>query len=454
MSGEENAIHQARTLTEHMLRDLMEWISIRSISGDEAYREDCSQAAEWAASRLRRLPCARVEIFRTTHSPIVFAECGSEKDDVPVILVYGHYDVQRPDPLSAWTSDPFQAEIRGEYLYGRGASDMKGPVMAALTAVEAICAAGEPPARIKFLLEGDEETNGDPLRWFLDEHGDELQADCCLNVDAGMLGEGIPTIVYGLRGSTNCTVRVYGPQYDLHDGMFGGVIENPIHVLARVIAGLQDADGRVTLPGFYDSVRPSSEAERRASRVHPHDASFFLAASGAPALIEDDDFSPVERVGARPSLNVRWFKGGEKKNAIPVEAEARISFRLVPDQEPHAIHRSLLDYLSRMMPPTVRWEVENVITEPGVLVDLETPAVRALAAALEETWGREPIFQRIGGSIPVVGDLKSKRGIDSALTGFSLPGDRIHGPDEHVHLPTLRKGVEAIVRFIDHFCES
>jgi acetylornithine deacetylase/succinyl-diaminopimelate desuccinylase-like protein len=447
-SALEAALKQARTNSGKMVEDLAELISIRSISSDKAFHDECVRCAEWIADRLRQISCERVEIFETTRSPIVYAYRSAPAPDAPTILIYGHYDIQTPDPLSAWTSDPFKAEISGDQLFGRGTSDMKGPLLAAFAAIEAILAADSLPVGIKFVIEGDEETSGEPMRWFLKEHGDLLIADTCLNVDAGMLGERIPTIVYGLRGSSSCTVRIKGPEFDLHDGMFGGVVENPIQVLARLIAGLQDELGRITLPGFYDSVRPISETERRAAQRHPHDAGFYLHASGSPGLIDDPEYSPVERIGARPSMNVRWFKGGERKNAIPVEAEARISFRIVPDQDPHEIHRMLLDYLSKFMPPTVHWEVENVITEPGVLVDLETPGVRALSAALKATWGVDPIYQRIGGSIPVVGELKTLLGIDSALTGFSLPEDHIHGPNEHVHLPTLYKGEEAIVRFL------
>jgi len=447
----DDALHLANAGSHAMIASLSELVSIPSISGDASYRDECARAAGWIAERLDRMACDRVESFETTRNPIVYAHRRAPDPEAPTILIYGHYDVQTPEPLSAWKVDPFRAEIRGELLYGRGASDMKGPLLAVLAAVESIGTAGELPVGIKFLVEGDEETNGEPMRWFIEQHGKLLDADVCLNVDAGMIGPQAPAITYGLRGSMNCTVRIHGPASDLHDGMYGGVIENPIHVLARLITGLQDEGGRITLPGFYDSVRPLSKAERKAAQRHPYDADFYLSASGSPALIEDPEFSPVEMIGSRPSMNVRWFAGGAKKNAIPVEAEARISFRLVPDQDPHEIHQELLEFLSRSVPPTVRWETENVITEPGVLVDLQTPGVRALSSALEASWGVEPVLLRIGGSIPVVGELKTSLGIDSALTGFSLPGDHIHGPDEHVHLPTLHKGVEALIRFFDRF---
>lgn len=447
----QDALQRAQERTPELLQSLQELIAIRSISSEAAARPDCERAAAWLADKLRALPQGTAQIFETSRNPIVYGRCGPAAGAARTILLYGHYDVQTPEPLGDWSGDPFRAELRGDRFYGRGASDMKGPLLAALFAIEALAAAGGLPGEIKFIIEGDEETNAEPLQTFLEQHGELLQADICLNVDAGMLGEQLPTIVYGLRGASNCTLRVHGPYQDLHDGLYGGVVENPIHVIARVIAALQDREGLVTLPGFYERVRPMSSEERAAARRHPHGEAFYLEASGAPALIPSADFLPVERTGARPSMNVRWFNGGAQKNAIPTTAEARISFRLVPDQDPLQVHLTLLEFLEQAIPPTVRWDVENVINEPGVLVDLDTAGVRALNTALQATWGSAPILHRGGGSIPVVGELKDRLGMDSALTGFSLPEDNIHGPDENVHLPTLTRGMEAVIRFIDAF---
>ncbi len=443
----ESALSHVPAAFERLFEDLGALVAIPSVSGVEAHAEDCRRAAAWIKARLAELPGAAVQIFETVKNPIVYARVASAQAEAPTLLIYAHYDVQTAEPLDDWAHNPFEAQREGDLLFGRGTSDMKGPFLATVAALEAIAASGPIPINILYLVEGDEESDPEPLRGFLEEHGDLLECDACLNVDAGMLGPDLPTIVYGLRGSSNCTVRVFGPSHDLHDGMYGGVVENPIHVLARVIAGLQDDRGRIAIPGFYERVRPIERDEHQAFSRHPHDEAFFLAASGAPALRAEEGLLPVERVGARPSMNVRWFEGGAKKNAIPSQAAARISFRLVPDQDPAEIHELFLEHLREVMPPTVTWTTEKFIGSRGALVRRDSAAVRALAEALRAVWDREPIFDRIGGGIPVVGMLQEALGVDSVLTGFSLPEDNIHGPDEHVHLPTLRRGLEALVRF-------
>ena len=433
---------------DKLIIQLRELIAIRSISYSSENNADCAMAAGWLVKQLEDLGCIRAESYESVRHPIVYGELPSAKAQVPTVLIYGHYDVQPPEPLGDWLSDPFQAEVREDYLYGRGASDMKGPLLACLAAVRAILAGGEMPVNLKFIFEGDEESAVEPMTDFLKVHGSLLQADVCLNVDAGMLGPKIPTIVYGLRGSSNTTIRIFGPSQDLHDGMFGGVVQNPIHVLARLISGLQDGYGRITLAGFYNRVRPIDTVEHELATRNPQDREFYLSASGADGLVEDPEFLPVERIGWRPSMNVRWIEGGARKNAIPVQAEARISFRIVPDQDHREIHQMLLEYLGQQTPPSVRWEVEKYLGEPGVIVDTNTAGVRALTQALSKVWGTEPVLYRIGGSLPVVGELKNQLGIDTALTGFGLPDDNIHGPNERVHLPTLQRGELAIIHFL------
>ncbi len=443
------ALESAESHQDSFLLDLQEFIRIPSVSYSEQHNDDCARAAGWLEEKLQQLGCSRVEYYDTVRHPILFAELPSSKPQSATVLIYGHYDVQPADPIAAWESEPFVPVIHGEYLYGRGASDMKGPLLTCLEAVKAIKNAGEElPLNLKFIFEGDEETAAEPLETFIEEHGERLHADVCLNVDAGMLGPNTPTITYGLRGSSNCTVRIFGPGKDLHDGMFGGVVENPIHVLARIISGLQDEDGRVTLPGFYDRVRQIDGSEHALALRHPQDEAFYLSASGAAGLIDDPTYLPVERIGWRPSMNVRWIEGGARKNAIPTQAEARISFRIVPDQDHREIHGLLLEYLKENIPTSVRWEVEKYVGGQGVLIEMDTPGVKALSQALQAVWGSEAMLHRIGGSIPVVGELKLKLGIDTALTGFSLPGDNIHGPNERVHLPTLQRGTQAIIHFL------
>lgn len=443
----EDYIAFADTHFEATLDTLGEFIAIASISHEGYDPQDIKRAVEWIKAELQRLSVDHVQVFETSSNPIIFAEKAAGTKGGDTILIYAHYDVQPAEPVSAWKTAPFAATRSGEYLYGRGSSDMKGQFIACLAALEAIQQAGELPVNVKFLIEGDEETNPEPIATFIEEHGELLASDHCLNVDAGMLRQDLPTIVYGLRGAMSVTLELSGPDYDLHDGMYGGVVENPIQVLARLIAGLQDGERRITLPGFYDRVRPISEQEHEAAENHPSDASYYREAAGVPALIEDGEFLPIERIGARPSFNVRWVETGGKKSAIPSRAEARLAFRLVPDQDPGNVYESLVDCIRENTPETVDWKLEKLVSSPGVLVPVDSEPVRNMQTALRGTWGREPLLQRIGGAIPVVGELQTQLGIGSVLTGFSLPDDNIHGPNERVHLPTLKRGIFALIRY-------
>jgi acetylornithine deacetylase/succinyl-diaminopimelate desuccinylase-like protein len=445
----ENSIAFANSHFEQTLAELSEIVAIPSISHDGYDPDDIQKAVDWLESRLTSLSMDEVRVFQTKSNPILYAakRVNVEK---PTILIYAHYDVQPAEPRDAWKSDPFDATRKGDYLYGRGTSDMKGQFLACIAALEAIMANDELPVNVKFLIEGDEETDPEPIESFIQEHGDLLACDHCLNVDAGMLREDLPTIVYGLRGSMSVTLEIRGPDHDLHDGMYSGVVENPIHVLAGVIVGLQDEDRRITLPGFYDRVLPIDDEEHSAAVAHPSDADYFLNASGAPDLIPDDKFLPVERIGARPSFNVRWIETGAKKSAIPVRARARLAFRLVPEQDPQKIYATLVEYVQDHIPGTVDFSFEQFVRSPGVLVARESEAVAEMQIALRETWGRDPLLHRIGGAIPVVGELQDRLGIDSVLTGFSLPNDNIHGPNERLHLPTLKRGIEALIRYFYH----
>jgi acetylornithine deacetylase/succinyl-diaminopimelate desuccinylase-like protein len=278
-----------------------------------------------------------------------------------------------------------------------------------------------------------------------------LEADISFNCDAGMLGPDKPTISYGLRGGSVNIVRVIGPTRDLHDGMFGGVVENPIHVLCALIDGLHDVDGRITLPGFYDRVREITSEERSLLNALPLDGETIAANAGVPELWGDANFTPIERVGVRPSLNVRHFEAGAVKSAIPRVAEARIGIRLVPNQDPLEAHQQLLSYVQANTPKTVRSEVEHVVGYPPYLVARDLPAMRSLGSAFEKTWGTKPYLRLVGGGIPIVEVLKQTMGMESLLTGFSMPGDQIHGPNERLHLPTVKRGIPALIRFFHNY---
>lgn len=451
------ALEYVRRNRERFLEELKDFLRIPSVSTDPAHREDVRQAAEWVADRLRRAGVARVEVIPTAGHPVVYAEAPADRQDLPTVLVYGHYDVQPPDPLDQWESGPFEPTVRGDRLYARGASDMKGQVMAAIAAFEAVARNGSLPLHLKFLIEGEEEIGSPNLPDFIERNRERLRGSVSLNPDAGMIAPDLPTITYGLRGLAYFELRVYGPAHDLHSGVFGGVVHNPAQALCELIAGMHDAEGRVTLPGFYDRVRPLTDEERAELARLPMDERFYLEKTGAPALWGEAGYTPVERIGARPTLEVNGlisgFTGPGAKTVLPAYAMAKISMRLVPDQDPEEVYQQLLRYLEERAPKTVRWEVIRMAGVRASLTDRNHPAVQALSRALEAAWGRRPLFKREGGTVPIVTQLKEIIGVESVLTGFALPDDNFHAPNESLHLPTWARGIEALVHFFYNYGE-
>ena len=445
------ALEYARQNGERFMNELKEIIVIPSISTDEAHKADMQRAADWMAVQLRALGMSGVKLYPTAKYPIVYGEWLGAGKDTPTVLIYGHYDVQPVDPLDQWKSPPFEPTLRGENLYARGVSDMKGQTMATLKAVEAVVHSGGLPVNVKWLIEGEEEIGSTSLEKFILEHKELLACDLALNPDAGMIGADKPTITYALRGMAYFEVRIYGPGHDLHSGLYGGVIHNPGNVLAELIAGMIDKKGRVTLPGFYDKARPISKEERAELACLPLDEAFYLKQTGAPALWGEAGYSPVERVGARPTLDVNGLLSGftapGMKTVLPASAMAKISMRLVPDQEPAEVHQQLRRYLEEKAPKDVRWELLLLQSNPPAIADRRSRGVAALSRALEMAWGKRPLFRREGGSIPVVALLQKHMGVESALTGFGLPDDNLHAPNEKLHLPTWRIGIEALIHF-------
>jgi acetylornithine deacetylase/succinyl-diaminopimelate desuccinylase-like protein len=448
------ALEYARKTRETMLTELQEFLSIPSVSERPADQKNIRRAADWIADRLRAVPLPRVQVFETAGHPVVYAEDLSAGASAPTVTMYGHYDVQSAAPLDDWDSDPYKPEVRGDNLFARGASDNKGMIMACVAAAEATARAGAPPVNLKFLIEGEEEIGSVHLADFLRSHRELLVCDFVLNPDVGLLGEDAPTIFYGLRGMCFCRLRISGPSQDLHSGGYGGVVHNPIHALCDLVAGLHDEEGRVTLAGFYDSVRPITPEEHAEMAALPLDDSSYLEQSGAPMLWGERDYIPVERAGARPALDVICVSGGAQKSAIPSEAEAIVTVRMVADQKPDEVRRQLVEYLEARAPASVSWEILEWEGFPASLTDRNAPGVRALARSLETVWGRRPVFHRSGGSIAAVGQIQEILGVDSVLTGFSLPDDRTHGPNEKLHLPTWEKGVQALVHLLYNLEEA
>lgn len=440
-------LHQHRADFEQNLR---EFVNIPSVSTSPEHAADMHTAAEWVAARLRGLGMNNVQILPTERHPVVYGEWLGAPGK-PTVLIYGHYDVQPVDPIDLWHNDPFSGEIRDGKIFGRGASDMKGQDAACFNAVEAIVKTGALPVNVKWIIEGEEEIGSPSLPKFLEEHRDLLAADFCLNPDSGMLGADSPSITYGLRGLAYFEIRVQGPAGDLHSGVFGGAVHNPAIVLAELIAGMHDQNGRITLPGFYDRVRELSPEERAELARLPITDDSVKAVTGVPAVYGEAGYSTVERIGARPTLDVNGFLSGfvgeGSKTVLPARAMAKISMRLVPDQDPDEVHQQLRAYLEKHAPKTVTWELLQFAGSPASISDRHNPGAVALAAAMEAVWGKRPYFKREGGSVPVVGQMQRILGIESVLTGFGLPDDNLHAPNEKLNLDVWHKGTEALVHF-------
>lgn len=455
MTDARKALEYVRANKDRYLDELKEFIAIPSISTLDEHKGDMRRAAEWVAAQLRSLGMNKVQIMPTGGHPVVYGEWMGAGKSAPTIMIYGHYDVQPVDPVELWKSDPFAAVINGKYLFARGSSDMKGQVVASLKAVEAIVRTTGAPVNIKWMIEGEEEIGSQNLESFIKKNKKLLACDFCLNPDAGMMGPDKPTITTGLRGLAYFELRVSGPDKDLHSGLFGGTVHNPAQALIELVAGMHDKNGKVTLPGFYDKVRKLSKKERADFKRLPTSNKELLELTGVPALWGEPQFTPLERVGARPTLEVNGllsgFTGQGSKTVLPAEAMAKISCRLVPDQTPEEVHKLMLAYLKKNAPKTIKWELISLSNSGAALVDAESAGVQALSKAFETVWGKRPYFRREGGSIGSVVLLQQYVGADSLLTGFGLPDDNIHSPNERMHLPTWYKGIEALTHFFYNF---
>ncbi len=433
------------------LDTLKDLIAIPSISTDPERKNDLVRTAEWLSAKLKSIGAESVEIYPTAGHPVVFGEIKTASPDAQTVLIYGHYDVQPPDPFDQWKTPPFVPSIKGEDLYARGASDMKGQILVSISAIEAILAHGTLPVNVKFLLEGEEEIGSPHLSQFMEEHKELLACDVALNPDACMISKNVPTIVSGLRGLAYFEIRVYGPAHDLHSGLFGGIVHNPAQVLCELVAGMHAKDGKITLPGFYDQVVPLTSQERAHLAALPMNDQFYLDQTGVPALWGESGFTSVERAGARPTLDVNGFYAGfinpGSKTVIPAYAMAKVSMRLVPDQDPVEVHKQLVRYMESNAPKTVRWEVIPMSGGPACKTNINHPATKALHAAMQEVWGVEPAYKREGGSIPIVSDMQAILNIDSVLTGFGLPEDNVHAPNEKLNLPTWYRGIDTLIHF-------
>ncbi len=427
-----------------LIEELCAFLRIPSVSTDPGRAGAVRDAAEFSAAALRRLGF-KTDVRETDGHPVVMGQ-GPVVAGAPRVLVYGHYDVQPAEPLELWAHDPFEPVVRDGVITARGASDDKGQVYAHVKGVEALLASdGSLPVNLTFLIEGEEEIGSPNLAAFVEAHADELAADVVIVSDGAMVGRGIPTITYGLRGMTYVTVRVRAAGRDLHSGAYGGGVPNALDALARLITGLKDDEGRVLVDGFYDSVRPLDDRERAAIASVPFDEDAFRADAGVTATPGEHGYTLLERLCARPTLDVNGLSGGFQgdgaKTVIAAEAMAKVSCRLVPDQDPRDVLAKLEAHLAAHAPDGV----DVTVTVEGLghpaMTPLDAPSVRAATTALRQVWGRDPVFARSGGSIPVVSDFQRLLGAEMLLVGLGQEDDRAHAPNEKFAVDDYLQGI-------------
>lgn len=429
---------------ERHLDELIEFLRIPSVSADPMHAPDVRRAAEYLKDRFTELGFS-AEIHDTPGHPLVLAE-RRVAEDAPTVLIYGHYDVQPADPLELWNQPPFDPQVEDGQIIARGASDDKGQVYAHIKAVEALLE--EHPdvgLNIVFLVEGEEEVSSTNLAPFVKSNRERLEADVVLISDGAMLGPDAPSLTYGLRGIIYTEVRVRAADRDLHSGAYGGAVPNAINVLARLISGLHDDQGRVTVPGFYDKVRPISEQERELLAQLPFDPKRFLSNVGVEASPGEAGYSVIERIWTRPTLDVNGigggFQGEGSKTVIPAKAMAKISCRLVPDQDPIEIYGLLRKHLLEIAPEGVEVEVVHLNDGLPSVVPLDSEALRIAGDAVEAVWGKRPEFVRTGGSIPVVATFQQELGGRVVMLDMGLETDRVHAPNEHFALDNYYRGI-------------
>ncbi len=432
--------------SERFLQELKEFLRIPSVSAVTAHQKDVRRAADWVRAQLESAG-VRAELVETAGHPIVYGEW-LQAPGAPTVLVYGHYDVQPPDPLNEWTTPPFEPDIRDGKIYARGATDDKGQMLTHVKSVEAWLKSGTPlPVNVKFVIEGEEEVGSDNLDRFLAARKEQLKCDVAVVSDTSQYAPGIPAITYGLRGIVACEVTLHGPRQDLHSGIFGGSIANPCTVLAGLIAQLHDEHGRVQVPGFYDDVIELLPEERKQFAALPFDEAEFLQGLGAPAPFGEAGYSTLERRWTRPTCDVNGLSGGYQgegpKTIVPARASAKITCRLVPAQKNETIIAALEQFLRERCPAAVRFEFKTYHGCPATVCDIHSPYMTAARAAVRAGFGAEPVLIREGGSIPVVGTFKELLGVDTLLLGWGQNTDNLHSPNEHFSVEAFQSGIRA-----------
>ena len=441
---------------DRFISELFDLLRIPSVSAQSEHKPDMKRCAEWLAAALVEAGADRAEVMPTDGNPVVFAE-KTVDPKAKTVLVYGHYDVMPVDPRGEWLTEPFEPVLRDGRIWARGADDDKGQLWMHAKAFEAMCATGSLPCNVKFMLEGEEEIGSASLYDFCRRNKKLLKADIILVSDTSMLSMATPSITCGLRGLSYMEVEVAGPDRDLHSGLFGGAVANPANVLSRLVAGLIDDCGRVTIPGFYDDVRELTPAERRAFNRAPFSLSAYKRSLRIGDVEGEAGFTTLERTGIRPSLDVNGIWGGYTgegtKTVIPSKATAKISMRLVPDQDFRKIAKLFEKHFRQAAPKSVKVDVRFLHGGMPYVAPTDMPAYKAAARAVAETFGRKPLPFYSGGSIPIISGFEHILGIKSLLLGFGLAEDAIHSPNESFGLDQFAKGLETIPLFYKYFAQ-
>lgn len=432
------------------LDELFSLIRIPSISALPEHKADMERCAERWKELLLQAGADHAEVMPSEGHPLVFAE-KHVADGAPTVLIYAHYDVMPAEPLELWTSAPFEPEVRDGRIWARGADDDKGQAMIQVKAFEYLVRQGLLRHNVKFIFEGEEEIGSPSLGAFLEQHRELLKSDIILVSDTSMLGAELPSLTTGLRGLAYWEIEVTGPNRDLHSGHFGGAVANPINVLCELLAGVVNAEGRITIPGFYDDVEDVPQAERDMIAAIPFDEEKYKAAIDVKALRGEKGYSTLERNSCRPSFDVCGIWGGYtgegSKTVLPSKAYAKVSCRLVPHQQHEKISQLFIDYIRSVAPDCVRVEVRPMHGGEGYVCPITLPAYKAAERGFEKAFGRRPLAVRRGGSIPIISDFERVLGVKTVLMGFGLESDAIHSPNENFRLDIFRKGFEAVVEF-------
>ena len=439
---------------QRFLDELFELLRLPSVSADPKFSDDVRKTAEAVRSRLLAAGCDSAELIETAGNPVVFAE---KKIDpkLPTVLVYGHYDVQPADPYELWDSPPFEPVIKDEKIYARGACDDKGQMYMHVKALETMMQTSTLPCNVKFMIEGEEEIGSQNLESFVVEHKDRLDGDVLLISDTSIISNDDPSITVGLRGMSYMEVEVTGPNRDLHSGVYGGAVANPINVLSQMIAALHNDKGRITIPGFYDKVEELSVVEKVALNSAPFDLGEYKRTLNINEVSGEEGYTTLDRTGIRPALDVNGIWGGYigegAKTVLPSKASAKISMRLVPNQVSTEINELFSKHFKSLAPEGVTVEVKALHGGEPTVTRTDSVAYQAASQAFNEAWGKPPIPTRDGGSIPIVALFKKELNIDVVLLGFGLDEDAIHSPNEHYGVFNYFKGIETIVLFYKHF---